>query len=134
MSHFNQIHGIDTDQTPVKDALTTFESYVSRYPGGEHLPEVTEKIGMCRDKQLQYELYVGRFYLKTGKLPAAIGRLEEALKTFPGLSRRDEVLYYLGRAYQEAGQQSKAREAFERLAKEFPASQFARDAGKAIGK
>jgi outer membrane protein assembly factor BamD len=134
MSHFNQIHSIDTDQTPVKNALVTFESYVRQYPVGEHLPEVTEKIGACRDRQLQYEIYVGRFYLKTDKYPAAIGRFEEALKTFPELSRRDEVLYYLGRAYQEAGQQPKAREAFERLVKEFPASRFANDAGKAIGK
>ena len=134
MSHYNQIHSIDTDQTPVKNALVTFESYVRQYPAGEHLPEVTEKIGACRDKQLQYEIYVGRFYLKTGKYPAAIGRFEKALKAFPELSRRDEVLYYLGRAYQEAGQQPKAREAFELLVKEYPASRFANDAGKTIGK
>jgi len=134
MSHFNQIRGIDTDQTPVKNALITFESYLKLYPAGEHLSEATEKIEMCRDKQLQYEIYVGRFYLKTDKYPAAIGRFEEALKSYPGLSRRDEVLYYLGRAYQKAGQQPKATEAFDRLVKEHPASQFAGDAAKAIGK
>ena len=83
MSHFNQIHGIDTDQTPVKNALLTFQSYLTLYPAGEHLGEATEKIGACRDKQLQYEIYVGKFYLKTGKYPAAIGRFEEALKAFP---------------------------------------------------
>lgn len=134
MSHFNQIHGIDTDQTPVKNALITFESYVRLYPAGEHLAEVKEKIGESRDKQLQYEIYVGKFYLKTGKYTAAIGRFEEALKAFSGLSRLDEVLYYLGRAYQKASQQPKALEVFERLVKEFPASQFAGDAGTAIGK
>ncbi len=134
MSYYKQIHGIDTDQTPVKNALITFESYLRLYPAGQYLPEVTEKIGACRDKQLQYEIYVGRFYLKTGKYPAAIGRFEEALKAFPGQPRRDEVLYYLGRAYQQAGQPSKAHEAFEQLVKEFPASQFAGDAHAAIGK
>jgi len=134
MSHFNQIRGIDTDQTPVKNALITFESYLKLYPAGEHLSEAIEKIGTCRDKQLQYEIYVGRFYLKTGKYPAAIGRFEEALKSFPGLARRDEVLYYLGRAYQKVGQQPKATEVFGQLVKEFPASQFAADAAKAIGK
>lgn len=134
MSHFNQIHGIDTDQTPVKNALVTFQSYLALYPAGEHLTEAIEKVGVCRDKQLQYEIYVGRFYLKTDKYPAAIGRFEEALKAFPGLSRLDEVLYYLGRSYQKAGQQSKAVEVFARLVKEFPASQFAGDAGRAIGK
>jgi outer membrane protein assembly factor BamD len=134
LSHFNQIRGIDTDQTPVKNALITFESYLRLYPAGEHLSEVTEKIGACRDKQLQYEIYVGRFYLKTDKYLAAIGRFEDALKAFPGLSRLDEVLYYLGRAYQKTGQQPKAQEVFAKLVKEFPASQFAADAGKELGK
>ena len=134
MSHFNQIHGIDTDQTPVKNALITFESYARLYPAGEHLAEVAEKIGVCRDKQLQYEIYVARFYLKTDKYPAAIARFEEALKLFAGLSRLDEVLYFLGRAYEQAGQQPKARETFERLVKEFPASPQAKEAAHALGK
>ena len=134
MSHFNQINSIDTDQTPVKNALATFQSYPALYPGGEHTAEVTEKIQDCRDKQLQYEIYVGRFYLKTGKHMAAIGRFEAALKAFPELPRCDEVLYFLGTAYQDAGQQPKAREVFERLVKEFPTSRFAGDAAATIGK
>jgi len=134
ISHYKQIHGIDTDQTPVKNALVTFQSYLAQYPGGEHTPEVNEKIRDCRDKQLQYEIYVGRFYLKTGKYPAAIARFEAALKAFPELPRCDEALYYLGKAYQDAEQQPKAREAFERLVKEFPASRFAGYANKEVGK
>jgi len=132
VSHYNQIHGIDTDQTPVKNALVTFQSYLALYPGGEHTAEVTEKIRVCRDKQLQYEIYVGRFYLKTDKYLAAIGRFEAALKAFADLPRCDEVLYFLGKAYKEVEQQSKAREAYERLVKEFPASPYAADAATAI--
>jgi outer membrane protein assembly factor BamD len=134
MSYYNQIHGIDTDQTPVKNALVTFQSYLVQYPGGPHTAEVTEKIRSCRDKQLQYEIYVGRFYLKTGKHTAAIGRFEAALKAFPEQPRCDEALYYLGKAYQDVEQQSKAHDAFERLVKEFPSSRFAADSGRAIGK
>jgi outer membrane protein assembly factor BamD len=134
ISHYKQIHGIDTDQTPVKNALVTFQSYLAQYPGGEHTAEVNEKIRDCRDKQLQYEIYVGRFYLKTGKYPASIARFEAALKAFPELPRCDEALYYLGKAYQDAEQLPKAREAFERLVKEFPASRFAGYANKEVGK
>ena len=134
MSHFNQIHSIDTDQTPVKNSLVTFQSYLALYPGGEHTTAVNARIRDCRDKQLQYEIYVGRFYLKTDKYSAAIGRFETALKAFPELPRRDEVLYYLGKSYQGAGQQPKANESFERLVKEFPSSVFTSQAKKAIGK
>ena len=134
MSHFNQIHSIDTDQTPVKNSLVTFQSYLALYPAGEHTAEAAGKIRDCRDKQLQYEIYVGQFYLKTGKYTAAIGRFEAALKAFPELPRCDEVLYYLGKAYQETEQQPKARAAFEQLVKEFPASRFAGYANKATRK
>jgi len=134
VSHYKQFVSIDTDQTPVKNALATLQSYLALYPGGEHTAEVTELVADCRDKQLQYEIYVGRFYLKTGKVTAAIGRFETALAAFSGLPRCDEVLYYLGRSYQDAGQDSKSRETFSRLLKEFPASSFAGSAAAASGK
>lgn len=134
MSHFMQIHGIDTDQTPVKNARTVFESYLVLYPAGEHVKEVTEKIVECREKQLAYELYVGKFYLKTGKLPGAIARFENALKTFADLPQRDEALLYLGRAYLENGEKAKGREVFGKLFKDFPASQYINDANKAMDK
>jgi outer membrane protein assembly factor BamD len=132
MSHYMQIHGIDTDQTPVKNAMVTFQSYLTLYPGGEHTAEVVEKMRDCRDKQLQYEIYVGRFYLRTEKFIAAIGRFEAALKAYPELPRCDEALYYLGKTYQEVEQQTKAREAYERLIKEYPASQYSGLAAAAI--
>lgn len=132
MSYFKQIHSIDTDQTPVKNALTIFESYLKLYPTGEQLGDVQEKIRDCRDKQLQYELYVGRFYLKTKAYKSAIGRFEGALKAYPDLPRRDEVLYYLGRAYLQDGQKSKGRESFGQLSREFPDSAYISDANKTM--
>ncbi len=132
MSYFNQIHDIDTDQTPVKNAQTTFESYLKLYPDGAQLAEVQENYRECRDKQLQYELYVGRFYMKSGAYKAAIARFEESLKMFPDAARRDEVLYYLGRAYLEDGQKAKGREIFGQLVREFPGSAYINDANKAM--
>lgn len=132
MSYFNQIHGIDTDQTPVKNALTTFDSYLKLYPKGAQLAEVQEKHRECRDKQLQYELYVGRFYLKTNAYKAAIARFEESLKMFANAARRDEVLYYLGKAYMEDGQKEKGREVLGQLVRDFPGSAFIVVANKAL--
>jgi outer membrane protein assembly factor BamD len=132
MSYFNQIHGIDTDQTPVKNAQITFDSYLKLYPDGAQKAEVQEKHRECRDMQLQYELYVGRFYLKTDAYKAAIGRFEQSLKMFADSARRDEVLYYLGKAYLEDGQKEKGREVLGRLIKEFPGSAYIADANEAL--
>jgi outer membrane protein assembly factor BamD len=132
LSYFNQIHSIDTDQTPVKNAQVTFASYLTLYPKGDQVAEAQEKNRECRDKQLQYELYVGRFYLKTDAYKAAIARFETSLKMFADVARRDEVLYYLGKAYFEDGQKEKGKEVFGLLAKEFPGSAYIDDARKII--
>ena len=134
MSFYNEIRRIDTDQTPVKNALSVFESYARLYPNGENAQDVAEKIRDCRDKQLQYEIYVGSFYTRTDKFPAAIARFEEALKTFPDLQRRDELLYNLGNAYRKSGQKAKGIEVFERLIKEYPDSKYFADAKKMLAK
>lgn len=134
MSNYRQIKGIDTDQVPVTNALTLFESYLVQYPGGEQKAEVLEKVSDCKDKQLQYEIYVGRFYLKTGKLVSAVGRFEYALKMSPEKLRRDEILFSLGKAYVEADQKSKGRETFESLIKEFPESKYAKEARQILDK
>jgi outer membrane protein assembly factor BamD len=132
LSYFKQIHSIDTDQTPVKNAVTTFDSYLKLYPTGAQLAEVQEKHRECRDKQIQYELYVGRFYLKTDAYKAAIARFEESLKMFADTARRDEVLYYLGKAYLEDGQKAKGREVLSQLVRDFPGSAFIADAKKGL--
>jgi outer membrane protein assembly factor BamD len=133
LSNFHQIHGIDTDQTPVKNALASFASYLKLYPDGAHRAEAEEKYRECRDKEVEYELYVGHFYLRTDAYKAAIGRFEEALKQFPDSSHTDELLYELGRAYLKNGQEDKGRETLARLVREFPASTYAPDAARILG-
>jgi outer membrane protein assembly factor BamD len=134
MSYYNQMGKIDTDQTAVKNAVTLFQSFLQQYPKSEYAAEVGEKLENCRLRQLEYEIYVGRFYLRTEKYTAAIKRLEEALTTFPGSRGHDETLYYLGTAYLRNGQKDKARETFTRLFTEFGSSRFIGDARKAMEK
>lgn len=130
LSSYRQINHIDTDQTPVKNAQTVLESYVKSYPGGTYVQEAQEMIRDCKDKKLQYEIYVGRFYLRTEKYKAAIARFEEAARNFSGPGHMDELLFYLGMAYREAGQKEKSREAFDRLMREFPGSGYVAEARK----
>jgi outer membrane protein assembly factor BamD len=125
LCYFNQITGIDTEQTPVKNAASMFETYLKQYPSSEFVKEAREKLEACKTKQLQYEIYVGRFYFRTDKYQAAIKRLEGALVVFPKSKIHDETLFYLGRAYLETGNKTKGKEVLSRLLSEFPSSSFA---------
>jgi outer membrane protein assembly factor BamD len=133
LSHYNQISGIDTDQTPVKNAVLTLESFLNRYPDSPYAAEVSQKLADCRSKQLAYENYVGNFYLRTGKLSSAIKRLNEALVRFPNLPKLDETLFFLGKAYIKSGNAVQGRQVLKRLSTEFPASPLNREASKLMG-
>lgn len=132
LSSYNLITGIDTDQTPIKNALTLFESFVRQYPKSEYVGKVREKIADCRGMLARYEIYVGRFYYRTDAYPSAIGRLEGALTQFPDYTGHDETLYYLAKASLAVNQKDKAQTALSRLIREYPKSGYLGDARKLL--
>jgi|APHig6443717497_1056834.scaffolds.fasta_scaffold29064_2 outer membrane protein assembly factor BamD len=132
LASFNLITGIDTDQTPVKNALTLFESFIRQYPNSQYVAKVQEKIVECRGKLAQYEIYVGRFYYRTNYYIAAIGRFEWALANFPDYAGHDQTLFYLGKSALEVRDTDKMQSAFTRLIREYPKSSYLGDARKLL--
>ena len=132
LASFNLITGIDTDQTPTKNALALFESFIRQYPKSQYVAKVQEKIADCRGKLAQYEIYVGRFYYRTDNYQAAIGRFEGALTNFPDYTGNDETLFYLAKAYIANKQSDKAQTVLSRLIREYPTSKYLDDARKLL--
>lgn len=133
LSHYKQIERIDTDQTPVKNAVLTLEGFLDIYPDSPYAAEVREKLADCRAKQLEYENYVGNFYLRTKKYPSAIKRLTEALESFPKETpKRDQTLFYLAKAQQKAGNAEQSEALLKRLAAEYPASPYIAEGAKLV--
>ena len=134
LCYYKQITGIDTDQTPVKSAVNLLDSFLRQYPKSEYAAEVRALLDECMMKQVQYEIYVGRFYLRTDKYAAAIKRLEEALVKYPKSAFHDETLFYLGKAYFHSGDKVKGKATFNRLANEFASSKFLAEAKQVVEK
>ncbi len=134
LCHYQQITGIDTDQTPVKSAVVLFQSFLAQYPASPYAAEVQSKLDDCRLKQVQNEIYVGNFYVRTGKYAAAIKRLNEAQVQFPKSPLTDEILFNLGKAHALSGEQEKGRAVLKQLVAEYPASKHTADALKLLGK
>ena len=134
LCYYKQITGIDTDQTPVKSAVNLLDSFLRQYPKSEYTAEVRALLDECMMKQVQYEIYVGRFYLRTDKYAAAIKRLEEALVKYPKSAFHDETLFYLGKAYFLSGDKVKGKATFNRLANEFDSSKFLAEAKQVMEK
>lgn len=134
LSYYNQITGIDTDQTPTANSVAFFESFLKLYPNSEYASEIRNKLEVCRMKQVEYEIYIGRFYYRSDKYSSAIKRLEEALKKYPRSPLHDETLYYLGKSYVLAGDKAKGREAFQRLFNDYRTSRYVDEARQFLDK
>ena len=124
LASYSLINGIDTDQTPTRNALALFESFVKQYPKSQYVTKVEEKIADCRGKLAQYEIYVGRFYYRTDYYIAAIGRFEKVMADFPDYTGHDETLFYLGKSALEVRDNEKMTAAFTRLIREYPSSRY----------
>jgi outer membrane protein assembly factor BamD len=132
LCNFNQINGYDTEQTPVKNTVAILESFLRQYPASTYAEDAGKKLKECRKLQLQYELYVARFYYRTGKYQAAIRRLEAALVQFPDQPLLDEVLFRLGQACLKSGDTAKGAKALGRLFAEYPASPLVAEGKKIL--
>ncbi len=134
LCYYNQITGIDTDQTAVTNAFATFDSFLKQYPVSEDAPAAREKLVDCVIKQVQYEIYIGRFYLRFGKYQASVKRLEECLARYPQAPNLDEALLYLEKAYFLNGEKEKGRLTFDRFLLRFPTSKHLKEAENLLKK
>lgn len=132
LSNLKQAEKIDTDQTPVRNAVSIFESFLQEYPNATLAKEVREKLTECRTKQAANEIYIGRFYYRTDKYASAIGRFMVALEKYPGAPVNDEALFLLGSSYLRTGEKGLAKDALNRLVKEYPKSAFSNQAKKLL--
>ena len=131
MSHFNQMEGLDRDQTPTRKALSSFEYLIANYPTGLFSQKAKEKIGVCKGRLADQEFYVGNYYYKRGKFLAAAGRFEGLLIEYPKIGPEDKTLFLLGKSYLELNKTEMAKATFTRLTAEYPKSSHYKEA-KAI--
>jgi len=124
MSYYKKMRAKDRDQTLTVNALNTFRRLTSEYPSDKRVEEVGFLIQRCRNRLAESEVYVGRFYLRTGNYQAAVDRLSGIFEEFPNYYYRDEAFFYLGTAYLKLQQKKEAAATFNTLFDQFPNSQY----------
>ena len=134
MSYYKQMRSKDRDQTAAENALKVFRRLVADYPSDKRVEETGFLIQRCRNRLAEHEVYVGRFYLRTGHYQAAVNRLNGILEDFPNYYYRDEAFFYLGTAYLSLQQKKEAAATFNTLFDQFPSSQYIIESQKILEK
>ncbi len=95
MCHFKQISTIDRDQTHTMKAAEEFKRLIKRFPRNRYAHMARKHLRKCLIYLAEYELYVGRFYYKTGKYQAAMDRFSYLIKNYPDMGQYNEALEYI---------------------------------------
>jgi outer membrane protein assembly factor BamD len=132
MSHFYQMRAAMRDQTETRDAIRELQAYVTRFPTGERIAEVREKLREAKDRMADWDAGVALHYFRIKWYPGVVGRLVPLITADPEYTRRDAVFYYLGESYARIQRPAEALPYFERLVKEFEQSEFLEPSKKRI--
>lgn len=132
MCHYHRSLSVDRDQTETEKALAEFQYLLTHFPNTPYAYDSYEKAKECMKKLSDHEVYVGNFYFRMNKYPAAIQRYEAALAKYPSVPLEDEVLFRLAEAYQATKQPEKAVRTLQVLAQQYPKSKYAQRAQKLL--
>lgn len=77
----------------------------------------------------KHNLEVARWNVTKRKAyEGARDRLQEIIDTYPDFSRMDEVVFLMGEVYLKLGKSEQASDYYNKLLKDYPASEFAKKA------
>ena len=132
MAYFRQMRSPMRDQTETRDAIREFETFVTRYPTSQLLPEAKLRLREAKDRLDDWHTGVAQHYFRIKWYVGAVGRLGPMLKEDPEYTRRDEAFYLLGESLVRMNRPAEALPWFERLVNEFEQSERLVEAKKRI--
>jgi outer membrane protein assembly factor BamD len=132
MCYFKQIKKVDTGYDLITKALEEFRKLQTVYPRNPYMEETEQRIQACLSYLAEYEFYIGNFYYKKESYKAASLRYRTLLYKYPHFKNESEVLFKLGKAYANQGEQHRAVETFRTIIRKYPQSEHADEAHKII--
>jgi outer membrane protein assembly factor BamD len=108
------------DPTPFRDAFNHFDELVRRYPDSQYNEDAQKRMVFLRDRLAQYEIGVGRFYMKRHAYLAAAQRGERVMLSYQGTSVVDDALALQVEAYDLLNQEFESGQALALLKLNYP--------------
>jgi outer membrane protein assembly factor BamD len=115
------------DQEYTKAAIEHCQSLITYYPDSEFVPRAQEILDRMIGKLAEKQYLAGEFYRKRGAIDSAILYYERMIEEYPTAPAVPKALLRLYEAYRRIGYAEEAEAARERLLREFPDSEQARE-------
>jgi len=124
---FEQMRGMDQDQTPTQQAIAQFRVLLDRYPNSEYAEAARERLAAAVDHLAGHDIEVGNFYYQRGDYHAAVRRYRQALESYPEHSTHVLTLVRLGRSLMLMGLYDEAEQIYQLAIAERPEERIDED-------
>ncbi len=124
MSYYHDTTTPDRDQINTIKALDAFSLFLKNYPNHPLAPYARTLKADMELLRSESRLDIARFYHRIERSQAAIDRLNEFLKLFPGSSEAPEALFLLADSYYTEQSYKKAAKTLIKLIDEYPNSEY----------
>ncbi|MDR2444197.1 MAG: outer membrane protein assembly factor BamD [Deltaproteobacteria bacterium] len=95
MSYYQQMMGIDRDQTPAVQTVRILGSLVETYPDDKYAAMAKARIAEAQNNMAGHEFYVGEFYFKRKDYRAAMNRFMGLITYYPDSGYHHRAYNYI---------------------------------------
>lgn len=120
LSYYNEIVDVGRDQDLTHKAIAAFEEVVRRFPKSDYAKDAKLKIDYALNTLAGKEMDIGRFYVRTNKLIAALGRFQTVVDNYQTTIFTPEALYRLTEIYYALGDVEQAKKYASVLGYNYP--------------
>ena len=134
--HYRQMDKVDRDQSQAIRAEDECRTLITQFPNSKYVDETKQLLRNIQESIAEGEYMVGAFYAKRGDNSAAANRLGHVVEQYPLYSKADLALWQMGQAYANLGTRFRKQEgeAYSRIVRDYPLSDYADDAAGKLKK
>jgi outer membrane protein assembly factor BamD len=121
---YEQITDVERDNLYAREAKSSFEVLVSKFPDSKYATESKDNLKVILDNMAGKEMEIGRFYLKSGNTAGAINRFKVVIDSYQTTKHVVEALYRLTESYTMLGLKDEAKKYAAVLGKNYPTTQW----------
>ena len=129
---YEQISDVARDQEITKQALSSFDTLITRFPESEYTRDAKLKKDLTLDHLAGKEMNIGRYYLKRNQINAAINRFQTVVKDYETTTHVAEALHRLVESYLTLGLKQEALKVAAILGYNYPGSKWYQDTYKIL--
>jgi outer membrane protein assembly factor BamD len=109
----------ERDQATTQDAYKEIRSFIRDYPASRFLQDELYMYDVVVGRLVRHELYAARYYARTDDFPAALARIDYALRTYPGSTLEPEALVLKGETFLKMKRIADARSVLETVTRDY---------------